>query len=247
MVRKRMGLLKRDPSHRVGIFIDDSIEMYSAILACWFLNKAYVPVNPEYPVQRMREIIKIADLDSFWANDSVQIPELNDSVKIMRYSENKSDFDFDSIPYFDPEKEAYILFTSGTSGSPKGVPISHKNLQAFLEGFFDLGYSLSKNDRFLQMFELTFDLSVMSFAAPLILGTSFYPLEKKIIKPLSLFNTLSNYNITFSLMVPSVVNMLAPYKEEIELDQLKYTQFCGDAFKTHKLRNLADLCAKLPN
>lgn len=242
IVRNQMGLLRSIPSRRIGIFIDDSIEMYSAILACWFLNKAYVPINPDYPINRIKEIIETAELEFFWANESRQFPELENLITILKYSNNQANLELDYKPSIDLEQEAYILFTSGTSGKPKGVPISHKNLQAFFEGFFDLGYSLSNQDRFLQMFDLTFDLSVMSFAVPLVLGASFYPLEKKLIKPLALYNALSNYNITFALMVPSVVNMLEPYKEDINLNHLKYSQFCGEAFKTHQLNSWID-CA----
>ena len=74
----------------------------------------------------------------------------------------------------------YLLFTSGTTGKPKGVPIYHRNLSAFLDMMLESGrYDFNRNDRFLQMFELTFDLSVFSFLVPLSVGASFYPIPRK--------------------------------------------------------------------
>lgn len=137
---------------------------------------------------------------------------------------------------------AYILFTSGTTGKPKGVPISYSNLQHFYEGFLGMGYSLNTSDRFLQMFELTFDLSVSSFLIPLCLGASFHTLNKSIIKPLALYDVLESQNITFALMVPSAVELLSPYADDIELPQLKYTQFCGEAFKMSQLNTWSNCC-----
>jgi len=140
------------------------------------------------------------------------------------------------------ESTAYILFTSGTTGKPKGVPISYSNLQHFYEGFLDLGYSLGSSDRFLQMFELTFDLSVSSFLVPLCLGASFHTLNKSIIKPLALYDVLESQKISIALMVPSAVEMLSPYADDIELPHLKYTQFCGEAFKINQLNTWSSCC-----
>jgi non-ribosomal peptide synthetase component F len=122
------------------------------------------------------------------------------------------------------------------------VPISYSNLQHFYEGFLGLGYSLNSSDRFLQMFELTFDLSVSSFLIPLFLGASFHTIKKSIIKPLALYDVLESQNITFALMVPSAVELLSPYAEDIELPKLKYTQFCGEAFKMSQLNTWSNCC-----
>ena len=164
-----------------------------------------------------------------------QIPEL----ACLKPSSNDTDWKLSQV---NSKDWAYILFTSGTTGKPKGVPISFGNLEAFFDGFFDLGYELSAKDRFLQMFELTFDLSVMSFGVPTLLGASFYVPSQKLVKPLALYDTLESHDISFALMVPSAVEMLAPYADELELPHLKVSQFCGEALKLSQVNIWSNAC-----
>lgn len=233
--------LQRTGAEAIGIACDNSEVTYAAIIACWLTGKCYVPVNLDYPAERIASIIEQAEIQHILlAEDQPDsaLQELFPGTEFISCSGLKGHECFNTSP--PAGRNAYILFTSGTTGKPKGVPITYGNLQAFLDGFDALGYQIEPNDRFLQMFELTFDLSIVSFLRPLISGASFHTLPSGMIKTLGLYQVLEDSQITFSLMVPSAIGLLLPYLDDIHLPQLRVSQFCGEALK-------ADLVQKWAN
>lgn len=221
----------------VGLVIRDDFETYASIIACWMCGRPYVPIQPSYPESRITDVVELSEIKYYL--DSHSDANHIDGLQCIEPWEEPKVIESPSVDEYDL---AYILFTSGTTGKPKGVPISFGNLQAFIEGFFDLGYELDSNDKFLQMFELTFDLSVMSFCIPTMLGAAFYPPSKKLIKPLALYDTLESEEISFALMVPSAIDMLSPYADEMELPYLKISQFCGEALKIQQIHIWKEVC-----
>lgn len=232
------AVMQRTGSEYVGVVTQNHEATYACIIAAWLTGKAYVPVNPSYPAERLAVIFEEAGIETiFYARDDEQIEQLKAAFPGKKYVETgelKGGQCFNTSP--SAHKTAYILFTSGTTGKPKGVPITFGNLQAFLEGFDALGYQVGPEDRFLQMFELTFDLSVVCFTRPLMCGASFHTLPSGMIKTLALYHVLEERAITFSLMVPSAIGLLTPYLEDISLPELRYSQFCGEALSQHLLQ-----------
>lgn len=225
--------LKGSRSQVIGIATENSVDTYAAIIASWLTGKAFVPLNPEYPAERLRNIIEEAEISEIlYVQQTGATQEMISHFPDIEFTHSPSLTDpmlFHTLPTVD--KIAYILFTSGTTGKPKGVPISFGNLQAFTESFGHMGYDIRASDRFLQMFELTFDLSVMSYTIPLLNGASFYTLPSGMIKTLALYHVLESESITFSLMVPSAIQLLLPYIDDIDLPDMRYSQFCGEALK----------------
>jgi non-ribosomal peptide synthetase component F len=81
----------------------------------------------------------------------------------------------------------------------------------------------------IQQFDLTFDLSVMSYLVPLTIGASVFPVPHTGIRYMDVYSILEDKQITFALMVPSVIACLQPYFGDIDLPALRYSLFCGEA------------------
>ena len=210
----------------IGVIANDDIETYASIIALWFSGKAYVPINPDNPLDRNENIILQSGIKTII--DSSVNPNLY-SVKLID-SKNLPETIINLTPNVVSDDElVYILFTSGTTGIPKGVPISRLNLTAFVAAFEEMNLKINEYDRCLQMFELTFDLSVFSYLIPLLKGACVYTIPKDKIKYSYIFELMEEQRLTVSLMVPSMLHYLRNYFNEINLPLMKYSMFCGEA------------------
>ncbi|MCH4147954.1 MAG: amino acid adenylation domain-containing protein [Prevotella sp.] len=224
VIREQLAFLD---SKIIGLVANDDIDTYASILALWMEGMCYVPLHPEQPLARCEDIIS-----------QVGLSRILDSSKITRYGGLQviatsvlSGHKALVAPKKNVSKNdpAYILFTSGSTGRPKGVCITFSNVDTFVDSFEALGFHLNEEDRCLQMFDLTFDLSVGSFLPPLLYGACAYTIKPGRVKWQEAFRLLDDYKLTFALMVPSVIHYLRPYLDEIEAPQMRYSLFCGEA------------------
>jgi amino acid adenylation domain-containing protein len=210
----------------IGLVANDDIETYAAIIALWLEGKCYVPVNSDTPGERNVNVLKQAAI-SVVIDSSKQL--LLPDFKVIKSKElifKELNLIQNDVP---DEALAYIFFTSGTTGVPKGVPITRANLAGFIKAFFALEITMDSTDKCLQMFELTFDLSVMSYLAPLLKGACVYSIPKDKIKFNYIAELLEEHHLTIALLVPSIIHYLRPYFDEIDCASMKYSLFCGEA------------------
>lgn len=219
------------PQSSVGLITSNSLDTYASILALWFNELIFVPLSPAIPLNRNLEIISQTNISHVLYDDSeVDNSTFGQNVKMLftpSFPEGSSVKNNNQ----NPENILYILFTSGSTGTPKGVPISQKNLTAYTHAFLSMDYSLSSSDRFLQIFDFTFDVSVKSYTIPLLLGACIYPVPQDGIKYMAALKILHDHSITFAHMVPSVLNLLKPYFSRISLKALRYSTFSGEALR----------------
>jgi D-alanine--poly(phosphoribitol) ligase subunit 1 len=163
----------------IGIVANDDLETYASIFAVWMEGYAYVPLHPQQPIERSLEIIHQAEV-SLVIDSSVVILFKNiKTIESKKLNLGKAVIQPKSIS---DDSLAYILFTSGSTGKPKGVPITRGNLGAFMKSFWEVGFEVNQNDRCLQCFDLTFDVSIQSFLVPLTKGACTYTIPHDQIK-----------------------------------------------------------------
>lgn|SRR5574344_474622 len=200
---------------------NDDIYTYASIWALWFLGKAYVPLHPEQPLDRNENIIKQVDAsivldsssDSIYKNVHVICTSIFDDVYLSN----------DKIVYnqTDDTSTAYILFTSGSTGTPKGVEISRKNVEHFVKGMEQCGYVINEDDKCLQYFDLTFDVSMQSYLLPLLNGASVFTIPVGALRAAYAIQLIQNHKLTCASIAPSLIRLFRSYLKEIDAKSLR--------------------------
>ena len=167
-----------------AVFAYRSVWAYAGVLAALFQGRGYVPLNPTFPTNRSRTMLElstcralIVDRDGESQLDqllqevdqslTILVPGRRDvselAVKWPAHIFAGSNDLASSVEWkattVDEDAIAYLLFTSGSTGKPKGVVVAHRNATAYICAMVDR-YDLSEYDRFSQLFEMTFDVSV---------------------------------------------------------------------------------------
>jgi D-alanine--poly(phosphoribitol) ligase subunit 1 len=225
--------LKRfDLGSRIGVITYDDAETYASVFGIWYASCIFVPIHPDSPADRNNLILEQANMSAILTSKPDCLSEVLhclENIEIIDSTKLFSEKTILKLPEINENNIAYILFTSGSTGIPKGVPITHGNLNAFMDAFFALGYQIDNNDRVLQMFDMTFDLSLMSYIVPLLKGACVFTVPPGSIKYTAVYDIFEEHEITVALMVPSILSYLRPYFSEIQLPKMKYSLFCGEA------------------
>lgn len=215
----------------IGIIEKNNIETYASLLAVLFSGHTYVILNPHNPKSRNRTIIESTDIQLILHSNEhdhlLDTPKYVNSLctKDVKFENTLREIDLQ----IDADSLAYIIFTSGSTGIPKGVPISHRNLNAFYTAYYSLNFDLNKEDRLLQMFDLCFDVSVVSTLYPLTLGACIYTVPQDGVKYTHVYELLEDEELTFAAIAPSLLSYLQPYFKEINLPKLKYLILTAEA------------------
>jgi amino acid adenylation domain-containing protein len=202
---------------RVGILAARSIETFAGIIGTAWAGGTYVPLNPKIPASRLAYVIQRAKIDALIvdAKGAPRLDELSDArpANILQPG-NWSQLGQlgralppTPVP---PDHPAYIIFTSGTTGVPKGVVVTVANIAHTLACIAAL-YHINPSDRVGQFFETTFDPSVLEMFACWQGGAELHVVpETKVMAPGGFIRQRA---ITVTHAVPSLVVMMHKFRQ----------------------------------
>ncbi|MBU2996731.1 AMP-binding protein [Cellulophaga baltica] len=213
-----------DQEQICGLFDYNDIETYATIIALWFEGKSYIPVSVSSPIERNSYIFESTSINFLFSSHSEENYIENFSVLSSNINSNEL---IKFKPYIiDESNLLYTIFTSGSTGLPKGVPIDLKNLNSLFSAMkFDERHDIYPTDKCLQMFDLTFDYSIVTFLYPLLNGACVYTLPKDQIKYMYIYKLINIYQLNYLIMVPSIINYLKPYFGEMNFKTVRYSCF----------------------
>ncbi|KFC29334.1 MULTISPECIES: non-ribosomal peptide synthetase DhbF [Bacillus] len=240
------------PEQFVALVLPRSPEMVASMLGVLKTGAAYLPLDPEFPADRISYMLEdakpscIITTEEIAASlpDDLAVPELvlDQAVTqeiIKRYSPENQDV---SVSLDHP---AYIIYTSGSTGRPKGVVVTQKSLSNFLLSMQE-AFSLGEEDRLLAVTTVAFDISALELYLPLISGAQIVIAKKETIRePQALAQMIENFDINIMQATPTLWHALVTSEPE-KLRGLRVL-VGGEALPSGLLQALQDLHCSVTN
>lgn len=239
----RLGLPDKSP---VVVFGGQEYEMLATFVALTKSGHAYIPIDSHSALERVAAIVEVAEpsliiaINDFPLED-VAAPIFSAEQVQTAFREGAS---YELSHPVQGDDNYYIIFTSGTTGKPKGVQISHNNLLSFTNWMItDKEFATPARPQMLAQPPYSFDLSVMYWAPTLALGGTLFALPSAVTQDFKqLFETILSLPIAIWTSTPSFADMalLSDDFNSQKLPQLTHFYFDGEELtvKTaQKLRN----------
>lgn len=227
----------------IAVATDRTVDSMIAILGILRSNNIYLPIDLSFPQQRIKRMLEISEAkclvtDSEYMNE-LKIPQIK--LDIFNSSENLFQTE---LPH--KLEDAYIIFTSGTTGDPKAVLLHHKGLLNRLQ-WMKKDIQCNEDTVFIQKTKRTFDVSIWELFLGLFTGNTTFLLENgQEGNPAAIIKVIQENQITDIHFVPSMLSAFLDYLSNRVPDNfyLKHIICSGEALKKKHIEKCVEI---LPN
>lgn len=235
---------------RVVLEADASAAALAALLACSTLGAAFIPVSPQTPRERLLSIVAATDPVLHLRDAGTSATELPGGAGTATFTADGVSAGRAPVPRGQRRRTgrsvtdpAYIIFTSGTTGRPKGVVMSHRAVVAFYRGML-AERLVTEHDRVASTSPLQFDFSLLNFGMALGAGAAVVPLRPEVVRwPRRFLSALREAGVTQVNGVPSLWTSVLRRDTDrlVALDALRTILFCGEKFPLPQLRRIQEV------
>ncbi|SFD15597.1 non-ribosomal peptide synthetase [Flavobacterium phragmitis] len=232
----------------IAVSFPRSPELLYTLLAIMQCGAAYLPLDPEYPKERLEFMLNDSGAKVLLTSKEVfaSLPSWSQMLFIEDIIDSLSQYSTVPLPFtLSAENTAYILYTSGSTGNPKGVPITHKNLVNFLCSMA-LEPGIKQDDRLLSITTISFDIAGLELYLPLIKGATLILADHETARDgRLLLDLVKNEKINFLQATPTTWSMLldSGWSEKLPIKAL-----CGgEAMPVDLAKELLNKCDSLWN
>jgi D-alanine--poly(phosphoribitol) ligase subunit 1 len=242
---QRQGVRKDD---RVCIRLDKCTLAYAIIIACLKIGAPYFVVDPSNPLVRVSHIFDKCRPRIVFSAKETPLDLPNHRVVVVDRENQFAALDGTREDGFEPETNiagtdpAYIMFTSGSTGFPKGAVMSHGNLLNFIQ-WARGEFLVTPNDVFTNVNPLYFDNSVFDFYASIMNGASLVPFDVAIMSdPYHVLRRIDELRCTIYFSVPSLLIYFQTLKliTPSSFPHIRSIIFGGEGYPKTKLKQLFD-------
>ncbi|TDO24047.1 non-ribosomal peptide synthetase [Pedobacter duraquae] len=232
----------------IAVSVDRSIQMVITFIAIMKAGAAYLPLDPGYPKKRLEYMLVDAQAKLLITDEKYQkslnfpgaeiliddIFSLLDDYPAAGSTEEPSDTDL-----------AYILYTSGSTGLPKGVMIEHRSLRNLLTSMQEFP-GITKEDRLLALTTVSFDISVLELFLPLTVGATLVLADSATAKDgTAILKAIERNGINFIQATPSSYKLMLMAGWETKYDMKVLC--CGEQLPKELAEKILPRCTALFN